>query len=364
MQQNLEIIFKGIDKHYPIIIDSFNWDLFVSKLEGLGKKGLIISQRNIYKLYGEDINKKLQLNGYEIFTALIKTGEKFKELNTIKQLYSMAAQSHLERDSFIIGLGGGIVLDISGFVASTYLRGINFINIPTSLVAMVDASIGGKTGFNLKYGKNLIGTYAHPYFVWLNPYCLKSLPVKELCSGLAEIIKIAFIYDPEFFYLLQENIHFCLTTGIPILEKIIFKACELKARIVMQDEKEKDLRKILNFGHTIGHALETITGYSRLLHGEAVAIGMVYASKIALKLGILPLNDFNALLNLIKQAGLPYSLPSDINIEALIHTLWWDKKIKNQRLHFVLPTKIGEFIIYEFTDLDLLKKIFTESASG
>lgn len=360
MAKTLSLTFKGFDKHYQIIIDSFNWNKFISKLQGLGKKVLIISHQNIYKLYGEEINKNLQINGFEVFKALIKQGEKTKQFNTIKQLYNIAAENQLERDSFIIGLGGGVVLDITGFVASTYLRGINFINIPTSLVAMIDASIGGKTGFNLNYGKNLVGTFAHPYLVWINQDCLKSLPLREVCAGLGEIIKIAFISDPEFFSFLQKNIHFCLKTGIPVLEKIIFKSCELKAKIVMQDEKEKDLRAILNFGHTIGHSLETATNYSNLLlHGEAVAIGMIYESKLALESGLLSLDDFNALFDLIKRAGLPYSLPSNINIDDLIHILWWDKKVKNQKLHFVLPQKIGKAIIYEFTDLELLKKILS-----
>lgn len=333
---------------YKIYIGCFNNSELLEKLKQLniGKKILLISNPNIYNLYGEGLFKTLQ-NEFDINKVIIPCGERYKTLNSVQKLYKIAANIKLNRDSSIISFGGGVIGDLAGFVASTYLRGINFIQIPTTLLSMVDSSIGGKTGVNLVYGKNLVGSFYQPRLVWINIKYLDKLPKKQIRDGLAEVVKIATISDKLFFYYLKNNIKEILNKNLFELIKVINQSCQLKVNIITKDEKEKDLRRILNFGHTFGHTLETIMFYRNLTHGEAISIGMVMATSIGVKEGITSRKTLEELKQLLVQIGLPVDIPCNINIKDIIKVMEFDKKILNNRINFIIPDDIGSCKIYD-----------------
>ncbi|NER90277.1 3-dehydroquinate synthase [Moorena sp. SIO3A2] len=335
--------------------------VWMSRLQ-LGKKVLVVSNPAIFRRYGERAIAALELVGYQVSSLTLPAGERYKTLKSIQKIYDVALENRLERSSTLVALGGGVIGDMTGFAAATWLRGINFVQVPTSLLAMVDASVGGKTGVNHPKGKNLIGAFHQPQFVLIDPSVLKTLPARELRAGMAEVIKYGIIWDEELFVKLEESKRLDQLRYLKkdLLETILSRSCQAKADVVSQDEKEAGIRAILNYGHTIGHAVESLTGYKLVNHGEAVGIGMVAAGQIAVALQMWQPEEAERQDALITKAGLPTKLPSGLDIDAIIDTLQTDKKVKDGKVRFVLPTKIGEVTLTDQVPTDLIREVLRQ----
>ena len=317
------------------------------------RKCFIISDSNVFPLYGEETEKMIEKNkgvitGYFVF----KAGEANKTLTTVEQIYHAMLKENLDRSSVIIALGGGVVGDIAGFAAATFMRGIDFIQIPTSLLAMVDSSVGGKTGVDMQEGKNLVGAFWQPKHVLVDIKTLETLPARELKAGLAEVVKYGVILDESFFVELLNNTERIKKIDSCFFVEMIAKCCVYKAEIVKKDEKETGLRGILNFGHTFGHAIETVSGYEKYVHGEAVGIGMLMAGELAVISGRMQKKDADLLLELCNKLELK-TIASKIDSEAVFAAMANDKKTKNSKICFVLPNRIGEVVFVN----DLCKDI-------
>ncbi len=313
----------------------------------LGKKVLVISNPEIFGHYGDTCVKSLEAAGFETYTHLIPAGEEHKHLQSIQKVYDTALTHRLERSSTFVALGGGVIGDMTGFSAATWLRGVNFVQVPTSLLAIVDASVGGKTGVNHPQGKNLIGAFYQPKLVAIDSNLLKTLPPREFRAGMSEVIKYGVIWDEDLFTKLEHHQHLDTleNVGDELLETIVTRSCQAKAEVVGQDEKEAGIRAILNYGHTIGHAVESLTNYKQFVHGEAVAIGMVAAGKIAVEMGLWTKEEAKRQDALIAKTGLPTDVPAEVIIEDILTTIQSDKKVKAGKVRFILPTAIGKVII-------------------
>jgi len=308
----------------------------------LGSRCAVITDRNVGPLFAKAALTSLKSAGFDPVLITVPAGETAKSLATVQSCYDQLARHRLERKSFIVALGGGVVGDLAGFVAATYLRGVAFIQVPTTLLAQVDSSVGGKVGVNLKAGKNLVGAFHQPKFVLCDLDTLKSLPEREFRAGLAEVIKYGIIYDSPFFARLERSIAQLLRRDPKSLTQIIARCCEIKAEVVGQDETETGLRAILNFGHTLGHAIENSFGYGKYLHGEAISIGQVLAARLSRDLLGLPQKDAIRINNLFFAAGLPNVLkPTTALRRKLFDAMKLDKKVSNGEIKFVLAEKIG-----------------------
>lgn len=274
-------------------------------------------------------------------TILVAPGERNKTLATVARIYGRMVAARLDRKSVLVTLGGGVLGDIGGFAAATYLRGIPFVQVPTTLLAQVDASVGGKTGVDLPGGKNLVGSFHQPSAVIVDTETLCSLPDREIRAGLAEVIKYGIIRDSSFFDFIEAHVAPILALQQDPLTLAISRSCALKADVVSSDETEQGMRAILNFGHTIGHALETVTGYRRYRHGEAVAIGMVAAALIGEEIGSTPPEVTRRLAAVIRSAGLPRAFPKDVTLTEIRDAALRDKKAVGGKIRFVLATQIG-----------------------
>ena len=304
------------------------------------------------------VTESLKRNKFDVRLVSLQPGEEQKTLETALTLYDACFDHKLDRNSLIVALGGGVVGDIGGFAAATFMRGIPFIQIPTSLLAQVDSSIGGKVAVNHPKGKNMIGSFYQPKAVFIDTETLSTLPAPELVAGLVEVIKYGVIKDAELFEYIEKSLYDILQLNHNALLKVIATSCQIKANIVEEDEKEKHLRAILNYGHTIGHAIETVTNYKKYRHGEAVAIGMLYAARIAIDMGLTDNTVFERQISLIKRLGLP--IHTGLNPEEIIKTLYVDKKVISGRLRFILPTKIGEVIISDQVTEEILYRILSK----
>lgn len=346
---------------YPIIIDK-GWEATLSKIPSniFLKKALIISDTNVGPLYSNEIIKALSENDIGIRTILIDPGESSKTIEKAMDIYTTALNFRMDRDSLFIALGGGVVGDLAGFTASTYMRGVPYLQIPTSLLAQVDSSVGGKTAVNHPLGKNMIGSFYQPKGVLINTDTLKSLPVRQISTGLAEVIKYGVIADKNLFSYLEENIEKVFSFDDKVLNHIIYKSCTIKAKIVAQDEKDKGIRGILNFGHTIGHAIEAETSFTEYTHGESVAIGMVAEAELAQLLGLIDKGFVDRLKNLLLKAKLPIKLPN-IETDRLIKHMQRDKKNKIGKIVFVLPTKLGRVEMFDNIEYVRLAQILKGS---
>lgn len=341
----------------------------VGKIEGqnslnLGKKVLLVSNPEIFDQYGETALQSLAQAGFEVATHLIPAGESQKHLGSIQAIYDSALAHQLERSSTLVALGGGVVGDMTGFAAATWLRGINFVQVPTSLLAMVDASIGGKTGVNHPQGKNLIGAFYQPKLVLIDPTVLKTLPEREFRAGMAEVIKYGVIWSAELFEALEasERLNRFQDLSPELLTQILDYSCRAKAEVVSKDEKESGLRAILNYGHTIGHAVESLTGYSIVNHGEAVGIGTVAAGGIAEAMGLWDAES-NARQNaLIEKTGLPTQLPAGLDLDEMIDKLQSDKKVQAGKVRFILPQAIGSVLITDGVPREVIRQVLQEMA--
>ncbi|TVQ45107.1 MAG: 3-dehydroquinate synthase [Gloeocapsa sp. DLM2.Bin57] len=327
----------------------------------LGKKILVISNREIFDFWGDIVVTSLEEAGFNLTIHLIPAGESHKHLDSISKIYDLALEHRLERNSTFLALGGGVIGDMTGFAAATWLRGVNFIQVPTTLLAMVDASIGGKTGVNHPLGKNLIGAFYQPKLVLIDPSVLKTLPNREWRAGMAEVIKYGVIWDKELFSKLEATptLNSMSELTPDLLETIITRSCQAKVDVVTQDEKEGGLRAILNYGHTIGHALESLTGYNTLSHGEAVGIGMIMAGEIATRLNLWTSAENERQNQLIVKAGLPTTVNQSLDINAIITALSSDKKVKDGKIRFILPTAIGKAIMTDNVPTELIKDVLT-----
>ncbi|WP_315790421.1 3-dehydroquinate synthase [Fischerella sp. JS2] len=325
----------------------------------LGKKVLLVSNPTIFQLYGERAIASLKIANFEVASHILPDGEYYKTLASIENLYNTALQNRLERSATMVALGGGVIGDMTGFAAATWLRGINYIQVPTTLLAMVDAAIGGKTGVNHPQGKNLIGAFHQPRLVLIDPNVLKTLPIREFRAGMAEVIKYGVIWDTQLFAELEATQRLDEMEYIQseLIDSILTRSCQAKADVVSKDEKEAGLRTILNYGHTIGHAVESLTGYTQVLHGEAVAIGMVAAGQIAVELGMWTQQETQRQDALIEKAGLPTKLPKELDIEAIIEALQIDKKVKSGKVRFVLPTEIGAVTLTDQVPADIIRQV-------
>lgn len=345
------------DRSYPIYIGSgllVDPEIITSHIKT--KTICIVSNTTVSKLYLE--NLKNLLDDYQVVEAIIDDGEEFKNYDSLNYIYTKLLENQCNRDTTILALGGGVVGDIAGYAAASFLRGIPFVQIPTTLLAQVDSSVGGKTGINHLLGKNMIGAFYQPQAVVIDLNVLKTLDNRQISAGLAEVIKYGLIWDEDFFKYLEVNIENLKQLDFDHLEHVIYRSCEIKAKVVSEDEKESGIRAILNLGHTFGHAIENCLGYGEWLHGEAVGCGMVLAAKMSLTQAWLSESEFDRVKDLISRANLPIEKPK-IDYENFIGAMKLDKKNKDKEIYLVLQQGIGKAIVtnkYSSNTLDEIIK--------
>jgi 3-dehydroquinate synthase len=325
------------------------------QLYGFGKQIAVITDTTVGDLYGERLRRCFQKAASLFETITVAPGEPSKSIETVDEIIRTMLEKGFDRQTTVLALGGGVIGDLAGFVASVYKRGVKVVQIPTTLLAQVDASIGGKTGVNHALGKNMIGTFHQPRMVWSDLSLLRSLPRREIVCGLGEVIKYGIIRDSFLFALVEHNLEDIFTLNPALMEEIVRRCAEIKAKIVSVDETDLGQRMILNFGHTIGHALETALEY-RISHGEAVLLGMLAESKIALDLGKLSRDDFMRIKNLIASFDWR-AIPKSVNSDHLLGFLQRDKKAADGQVKFVLPTKIGDVFLAEKVEINSVNAV-------
>jgi len=344
------------DRSYPIIIGSgllggsFDLTEYV-----VGPDCLVVTNEIVAPLYLDKL--KANLTGKTVESISLPDGEVHKTTDTMHKILDKLVEVGANRDSTVIALGGGVVGDIAGFAAACYMRGVNLIQVPTTLLAQVDSSVGGKTGVNHAKGKNLVGAFYQPSIVLIDINALTTLPDREFNAGLAEVIKYGAIVDAEFFSWLEDNIEALMARDPNVLVHAIGRSCELKAQVVAEDERELGRRAILNFGHTFGHAIEHCMGYGEWLHGEAVAAGMVMAAKLS----AIDSGDVDRLIALIEKSGLPVT-PPRIDADKLLDAMGKDKKVADKQLRFVLLKSLGEAFVSSGYDKNVLDQLLGASA--
>ncbi len=316
----------------------------------------VITNTTIAPLYLEKVKTSLIDSGFIVHEIILQDGEEYKHLDTISEIYNQLIKMDFDRNSSIIALGGGVIGDMAGFAAATFFRGVPYIQIPTTLLSQVDSSVGGKTGVNLPGGKNLVGAFYQPQIVLIDPDVLQTLKKSELRAGLAEVIKYGVILDEKFFNYLESNIEKALLLDNDTIIQIIKTCCALKADVTSKDEKEKGIRSYLNFGHTIGHAVETLTNYKSYIHGEAVAIGMAAIARISVLWELTNAESSNKLIELLEKSGLPTNLPI-FKLNDYINAMLKDKKRAEAGINMVLMKQIGE-VCLKIKSADDLKEAF------
>ena len=348
------------DRSYHIHIQRGSLDLVGQYVAGCGLHGrcLLVTNETIGQLYAQTVEEALAEEGFDIKTVEVEDSENSKALSVVEQLYQEAFKFGLDRSSPVIALGGGVVGDLAGYVASTYMRGVPFFQVPTTLLAQVDSSVGGKVAVNYLV-KNLIGTFYQPWAVIIDPATLDSLPAREFRAGMAEVIKYGVVWDAELFNFLEDNISRIQSLEPVPIEQIIYRACTIKAEIVSKDELDYGLRTILNLGHTFGHALEVARGFGEIKHGEAVGIGVCMAASLSELLGLLSTYDKLRISALIEAFGLPCCFPPEIKPEYLLEIMLRDKKNRSGRIAMILPTAIGKVERVEFK-LEELAQLFVK----
>jgi 3-dehydroquinate synthase len=327
------------------------------------RKVLVVSNPVIFKHYGAATTTALQSVGYDLASLILPAGERYKNANSLQKIYDAALAHRLERGSNIVALGGGVIGDMAGYAAATWLRGISLVQVPTTLLAMVDSSIGGKTGINHPQGKNLIGAFHQPRLVWVDPEVLRTLPAREFRTAMAEVIKYGVIWDAELFEQMLQSKRLDQLRYIKpeLLFAILSRCAQAKADIVSQDEKEGNIRAILNYGHTVGHAIEAVTNYRLFNHGEAVGLGTIAAGAIATSLGFWTEAEQKQQQVLIEKAGLPQKLPAGVDLDAIVAALSKDKKVTDGKVQFVLPTTIGKAIVTDRVTAETVSKVLRQN---
>lgn len=343
------------DRSYPIFIGHGllrNSDLYTPFIKG--RQVLIVSNETVAPLYLEHV--KSALADYQVDTVILPDGEKYKDLNTLNLIFDELLERRHNRTTTLIALGGGVVGDMTGFAAAAYQRGVNFIQVPTTLLSQVDSSVGGKTGVNHPLGKNMIGAFHQPQCVVADTDTLQTLPSSEIAAGMAEVIKYGLITDAEFYEWLQRNVTSLMAGDAKFLADAIYRSCSNKAKVVAKDEREGGIRAILNLGHTFGHAIESHQGYGNWLHGEAVGAGMIMAADLSQRLGYLQTQDVEHLSQLLKAASLPVKGPADMTCEDYIGRMAVDKKVLDGALRLVLLREIGDAYITSEVPRQLLNE--------
>jgi 3-dehydroquinate synthase len=308
----------------------------------VGRRVALVSSPQIIRLHGKLVADRLREAGFEVSVAEVPDGEAAKQLAVAERCWDSLLHAGLDRTSTVLALGGGAVGDVAGFVAATYMRGVNFVQLPTTVLAQVDASIGGKTAIDHPKAKNLIGAFHQPRLVVVDPLTIDTLPGRDFRSGLAEVVKHGVVLDASYFALLERETASILARDPAILEDVIGGSCRLKAGVVERDERESDLRAVLNYGHTLGHALEASSGYARWTHGEAVALGMVGEARLARRRGLASHETVARQERLLEALGLPVRAPG-IAVDTVMEAMSHDKKAKDGRIPFVLAPEIGRF---------------------
>lgn len=342
---------------YPIII-STQTPLTVKLAPYIrAKQVLIVSNQTVAPLYLARLQAALA--DFELATCILPDGEDYKNQDSINAIYDTLMAQHFGRDCTLIALGGGVIGDMTGFAAASFMRGVDFIQMPTTLLAQVDSSVGGKTGINHPLGKNMIGAFWQPKCVLVDIMTLQSLPKREFLAGLAEVVKYALIMDAQFADWLLAHRHQILSYQTDILAQMVYRCCQYKAAIVAEDEKEQGRRALLNLGHTFGHAIETYMGYGVWLHGEAVAAGMAQAAALSYLQGSLQLEDAQRVIAILQAFELPIQAPS-MAVDTALQLMGHDKKIKHGRMHFVLMNGIGNAFVSADIDHDKLVRVLTQ----
>ncbi len=331
------------DRSYDILIQS---GLFSNLGDHMARVGLsgrvaIVTNEKVAKLYGRTVHRALKRAGFASHVIMIPDGERAKSIRWLSKILDELVANRFERQDCLLALGGGVVGDAAGFAASVYLRGIPFVQVPTTLVSQVDSSVGGKTGVNHPLGKNLIGAFYQPKFVGIDPLSLRSLPAREWVAGLAEVIKYGVIADRAFFEYLEKNLEGLRTQDQDVVSRVIQRCCEIKAEVVAEDERESGRRRILNYGHTVGHVLEALGKYRKWIHGEAVGIGMAQEASIGNFLGMCGKGVVDRQQALIQEVGLPIDLP-EMTFSDLWDGMLHDKKVQKGNIHCVIPQRIGK----------------------
>ncbi|MDE0028640.1 MAG: 3-dehydroquinate synthase [Deltaproteobacteria bacterium] len=327
------------------------------KAQGIGGRVGVVSNPAVADLYAGEVRESLRDAGYETALVLIPEGEAYKNTASLGLIYDALVEHRFDRSATLIALGGGVIGDVTGFAAATFLRGIGYVQIPTTLLAQVDASVGGKTAVNHEQGKNLIGAFHQPRLVVIDLDTLRTLPRREYAAGMAEVIKYGIIEDAAFFVFLEQEMDALLRIDANAVEHAVATSCRIKAGVVEQDERETDRRAILNFGHTIGHALEAFTGYERFLHGEAVAVGMIQAAALSAGQGLCSAAELRRIEALVRRADLPWRIPDDIALEDLIAGMALDKKSHAGKIKFVLCEGIGGTRFQWFSPEEIVREL-------
>ena len=335
-----------IEKTFDRLSDEFN------KLGVTGRKLCIVSDSNVARLYADDVAKELEKTGNKVFTYVFKAGEENKNLNTVEDVYEFLIQNHFDRKDMLVALGGGVVGDLTGFTAATYLRGIDFIQVPTSLLAQVDSSIGGKTGVDFRAYKNMVGAFHQPKLVYMNISVLQSLSRRLFNSGFGEIIKHGLIKDADYYNWLMVNATKIKDMDADALEYMIYVSCNIKREVVEKDPKEKGDRALLNYGHTLGHAIEKLMNFT-LYHGECVTLGMIAALRISVNRGYISQKEYEDVLDMFKLYEFPVTV-SGINADDVVKVSKSDKKMDAGKIKFILLNSIGNaYIDYDVSDIEM-----------
>ncbi|MEW6358415.1 MAG: 3-dehydroquinate synthase [Planctomycetota bacterium] len=319
------------------------------------RKAALVTDENVEPLYGPVVNGSLKAAGFHIMAIVLPPGEDQKTLGSAERLYDEFIHFGMDRKSVVVALGGGVIGDLAGFVAATYMRGIPFVQAPTTLLAQVDSSVGGKTAVDHEHGKNLIGAFHQPIAVFIDTSVLRTLPTEEFRAGLVELIKHGFIRDEGLLRLIEENSDAVEALDPDIMTRAIARSVEIKAAVVEADEKEQDLRAILNYGHTVGHAIESLTDYTKYRHGEAVAVGMICAARIGRALGLLTDEDVARHERILSRFGLPVRLDGE-DVEKIMDQLYRDKKTVSGTLRLVVLDGIGNAVVRDDVPDDVIRK--------
>lgn len=325
---------------------------------GAARRCALICDQRLARRYGKVAAESMRDSGFDASIITVPGGEPSKSLKVVQSCYDQLAACRIERQSLIVAVGGGVIGDLAGFVAATYLRGVPFVQVPTTLLAQVDSSVGGKVGVNLKAGKNLVGAFHQPRLVLCDLDVLQTLPRRELRAGLAEVIKYGIIYDAAFFSKVEQQLSALLELKGGIIEDVVARCCQIKAEVVSQDETEGGLRQILNFGHTIGHAIEAISKYGKYLHGEAITIGQVAAARLSHEVLGCSEKDVRRVRELFRNAGLPTGIRlKRARSKRLMAAMQLDKKVSGGEVRFVLMERIGKVRGGQKVPLDLVQKV-------
>ncbi len=337
------------DRSYPIFIkqglltDATEWSSYIN----LKDKAVIITNDTVEKWYLEKLTNTLKSLGLTVYSLVLPDGEKYKTLESFNKIMTFLLEKSCGRDTTLFALGGGVIGDLTGFAAASYQRGVNFVQVPTTLLSQVDSSVGGKTGVNHPLGKNMIGAFYQPKAVIIDLDCLKTLPARELAAGMGEVIKYGIIWSKEFFEYLEQHTAEIWKLDFDVLGQVIHTCCAIKAEVVHQDEREGGKRAILNLGHTFGHAIETFMGYGVWLHGEGVGAGMVMASKLALLRNKISSDEFARIIKLIELNKLPTKAPSNMTLADFEKIMLHDKKVKAGKVRFIIPDFLGMASLYD-----------------